>query len=85
MSLRELPINTVIRLLEAKQAALVSADLEVLNILKKQYPDLFCSEEIDYFKETLYLEYLIKSSPGYQHMQKELRKKKFSCIVNKEL
>lgn len=82
MSLRDLPIHAVIHLLETKQAAIQCADLEVLNILKKQHPDLFCEKELDYFKETLYMEYLIKSSKAYTSMQQSLRRNKFTCIVN---
>lgn len=85
MSIRELPINVVINLLETKQSALLNGDLEVLNILKKDHPDLFCEEELDYFKETLYMEFLIKTSPAYQNMKKQLAKKKLFCIVNNDL
>lgn len=84
MPLREMPICRIIELLEAKQAALQVGDLEVLNILKKQNPDLFIEEELEYVKEILYMEYMIKSSPAYKNMQKQIRRKNLICVVNND-
>lgn len=85
MSLREMPINQVLVLLKTRQAAIQNGDLEALNILKRKYPELFCEEELNYFKETLYMEFIIKNSPAYKNMQKQLRKRRLTCIVNPNL
>ncbi|MDR3478436.1 MAG: hypothetical protein P4M14_10440 [Gammaproteobacteria bacterium] len=85
MSLREMPINHVLMLLKTRQAAIQNGDLEALNILKRKHPDLFCEEELNYFKETLYMEFIIKNSPAYKNMQKQLKRKKIFCIVNNDI
>jgi hypothetical protein len=85
MSLREMPINHVLMLLKTRQAAIQNGDLEALNILKRKHPDLFCEEELNYFKETLYMEFIIKNSPAYKSMQQQLKRRNIFCIVNNDI